>query len=90
MTQRDHILIRQRKHAGDYDNVISDNYGNIFAIFTDHTNKLYGESGIVGRSVVLHEKENDLGSIANVNSLSTGKFGIFFAKNVFNKRTSNK
>lgn len=73
-------ILAARKHAGDYGNVISDNYGNIFAIFTDHTNKLYGESGIVGRSVVLHEKEDDLGSIANVNSLSTGKFRIFFAE----------
>lgn len=32
-------ILAARKHAGDYGNVISDNYGNIFAIFTDHTNR---------------------------------------------------
>ena len=37
--------------------------GNIVATFSDSVSKLYGPLGIIGRTIVLHESEDDLGRI---------------------------
>ena len=49
------------RHAGDYGNVISDNNGNIITTFNDTVSDLFGPFGILGRTVVLHQLEDDLG-----------------------------
>jgi len=49
------------RHVGDYGNVISDNNGNIITTFNDTVSDLFGPFGILGRTVVLHQLEDDLG-----------------------------
>ena len=63
----------------DYGNVISDNNGRIFASLTDKISKLTGTFGIIGRTVVLHQLEDDLGKGGNADSKLTGiTFGSHF------------
>ena len=61
------------RHVGDYGNVISDNNGNIITTFNDSISDLYGPFGIVGRAIVLHQLQDDLGLVGNAGSLSTGE-----------------
>jgi len=61
------------RHVGDYGNVISDNNGNIITTFNDTVSDLFGPFGIVGRTIVLHQLQDDLGLAGNAGSLSTGK-----------------
>ena len=61
------------RHVGDYGNAVSDNDGNLVFTFNDTVSNLYGPFGIVGRTIVLHQLEDDLGKGGNDGSLSTGK-----------------
>lgn len=61
------------RHVGDYGNVIADSNGVILTTFTDMVSKLYGPVGIIGRTIVLHQLEDDLGLANNTGSLTTGK-----------------
>ena len=63
------------RHVGDYGNVISDNNGVISVTFVDTVRKLYGPFGIIGRTIVLHQKVDDLGKGGNADSLLTGNAG---------------
>ena len=63
------------RHVGDYGNVVSDNNGNIIVTFSDSVSSLYGEYGIMGRTVVLHANVDDLGKGGNSESLITGNSG---------------
>jgi Cu-Zn family superoxide dismutase len=63
------------RHVGDYGNVISDNGGKIVATFQDNLSTLYGPLGIIGRAIVLHQLEDDLGLVGNAGSLATGNAG---------------
>ena len=63
------------RHVGDYGNVISDNNGVISVTFVDTVSKLYGPFGIIGRTIVLHQKVDDLGKGGNADSLLTGNAG---------------
>ncbi|RNA02714.1 superoxide dismutase Sod1 [Brachionus plicatilis] len=65
----------ETRHVGDYGNVISDENGNIFTNFTDKISSLYGANGIIGRTLVLHQLEDDLGLKNNSGSLATGNAG---------------
>jgi Cu-Zn family superoxide dismutase len=62
-------------HAGDLGNIYANNKG----ISTKHilTNKitLYGKYSILGRSVIVHEDEDDCGKGLNHESLTTGNSG---------------
>jgi Cu-Zn family superoxide dismutase len=49
------------RHVGDLGNLISDPYGNSYICFKDEHLSLFGENSIIGRSVVVHAKEDDLG-----------------------------
>lgn len=67
------------RHVGDYGNVISDANGNIIANFTDSVSKLYGPMGVIGRTIVLHQLEDDLGLKNDTGSKTTGNAGARLA-----------
>ena len=51
----------KERHVGDLGNVTANKSGVIKTTFTDKIIKLRGKYSIIGRSVVLHDKEDDLG-----------------------------
>ncbi|KAG8214597.1 superoxide dismutase [Butyriboletus roseoflavus] len=63
------------RHVGDLGNIASDEHGIATFSFTDDVISLNGPKGIVGRAVVLHEGEDDLGRGGNEDSLKTGNAG---------------
>lgn len=67
------------RHVGDYGNVISDNDGNIVTTFTDSVSQLYGPLSVLGRTIVLHQKEDDLGLNPDEGSKTTGNSGARLA-----------
>jgi Cu-Zn family superoxide dismutase len=46
-------------------NLIADTNGNAFMSYSDKMISLYGEFSIIGRSVVVHAQEDDLGKASN-------------------------
>ena len=63
------------RHVGDYGNVLADNNGNILFTFEDTVSKLYGPNGVIGRTIVLHQLEDDLGLKGDAGSLANGNAG---------------
>ncbi|KAF8835643.1 hypothetical protein BDN67DRAFT_992386 [Paxillus ammoniavirescens] len=63
------------RHVGDLGNIITDEYGTAALSFTDDVISLNGPLSIVGRAVVVHEGEDDLGRGGNKDSLTTGNAG---------------
>ena len=63
------------RHVGDYGNVISDNKGVISVTFVDKVSKLSGPFSILGRTIVLHEKSDDMGKGASPLSATSGNAG---------------
>ena len=51
----------EERHLGDLGNVEADKNGNVEMTIYDKDLKITGDYGIVGRSVVLHADEDDLG-----------------------------
>ena len=49
------------RHLGDLENIIADNNGRVNMTIYDKYLTLTGKFGIIGRSVVVHEDEDDLG-----------------------------
>ena len=72
------ILVDER-HAGDYGNVISDNDGNIVVTFSDSVSQLYGLLSVIGRTMMLHQREDDLGLNPDEGSKTTGNAGARLA-----------
>ena len=52
---------KTHRHVGDLGNIFADSEGVASECFIDQQIKLRGKCNIVGRSVVVHEKEDDLG-----------------------------
>jgi Cu-Zn family superoxide dismutase len=81
------------RHVGDLGNIITDNNGNCKMKFYDHMIKLDGTiSNIIGRSIVIHGKTDDLGRGKDKESLITGNAGnriacsvIGYSKKMFTK-----
>jgi Cu-Zn family superoxide dismutase len=67
------------RHVGDYGNIIADPNGNVNTVFNDTVSKLYGQFGIIGRTLILHQNEDDLGLVNNTGSLTTGNAGARIA-----------
>ena len=67
------------RHVGDYGNIQADNNGNIVGTFSDKVSKLYGPMGIIGRTIVLHQLQDDLGLGNNTGSFTTGNAGARIA-----------
>jgi Cu-Zn family superoxide dismutase len=63
------------RHVGDYGNIVADSNGNIVVTFNDTVSKLYGPMGIIGRTIVLHQDQDDLGLGNNTGSFTTGNAG---------------
>jgi len=63
------------RHVGDLGNVYSSAFGEIEGRFYDDVISLTGEKSIVGRAVVLHRDEDDLGLGGEEDSLTTGHAG---------------
>jgi Cu-Zn family superoxide dismutase len=67
------------RHVGDYGNIVTDANGNIITSFNDTVSTLYGPFGVIGRTLVLHQLQDDLGLVNNTGSLATGNAGARIA-----------
>jgi len=65
----------EKRHAGDLGNVQTDTQGNAQGSITDKVIKLIGPESVIGRMVVVHAGEDDLGKGGNDESLKTGNAG---------------
>ena len=64
------------RHVGDLGNIMAENSGTATLKWEDHLMMLYGGvNNIVGRAMVVHEREDDLGCGGNEESLKTGNAG---------------
>jgi Cu/Zn superoxide dismutase len=62
-------------HAGDLGNITADMRGNVDVVLRSKKLKIRGVNSIVGRAVVIHENEDDLGRGNNPQSLVNGNSG---------------
>lgn len=65
----------KERHVGDLGNVRSDGSGFISQKMSNSSISLYGKYSIIGRSVIIHKDEDDLGKGGNDESLKTGNAG---------------
>jgi len=65
----------ENRHAGDLGNILAGEDGVAKVDMKDCQVPLIGENSIIGRSVVVHEKEDDVGKGGNDESLKTGNAG---------------
>lgn len=66
---------RKERHVGDLGNIQADKNGVAKYIFYDDVIRLSGKHSIIGRSVIIHEDEDDCGDGGNAESLKTGNAG---------------
>lgn len=66
----------KERHLGDLGNILADKNGNCVTTIKDRYLQLRGyKYNIIGRSVVVHEDEDDLGRGGNAESKKTGNAG---------------
>ena len=66
----------KERHLGDLGNIVADKNGKCVQSITDKYLQLRGyKYNIIGRSVVVHEKPDDLGKGGNAESKKTGNAG---------------
>lgn len=63
------------RHVGDLGNIKTDKHGKAKYSFYDSMISLRGKCNIIGRSIVIHDKKDDLGLGGNAESLKTGNAG---------------
>ena len=63
------------RHVGDLGNLKSDRYGNVNIRMTDNMIKLKGKANIIGRGLIIHADEDDLGLGPNATSKINGNSG---------------
>ncbi|XP_071518356.1 superoxide dismutase [Cu-Zn]-like isoform X2 [Panulirus ornatus] len=63
------------RHVGDLGNILADSTGTAHVNITDPLITLVGPNTVVGRAVVVHAGEDDLGTGNNEESLKTGNAG---------------
>jgi superoxide dismutase, Cu-Zn family len=63
------------RHTGDLGNVQTDSSGVAKGIIEDKHVKLIGPESVIGRMIVVHAGEDDLGKGGNEESLKTGNAG---------------
>jgi len=67
--------LSKERHVGDLGNLEGDKDGNCEFIFYDKLVKLRGKYSVIGRSLIIHEDEDDLGLGHLPDSLTTGNSG---------------
>lgn len=65
----------ENRHVGDLGNIHVDKNGNCNTKFIDNLVEIEGKYSVLGRSIVIHEGEDDLGKGGNEESLKTGNSG---------------
>ncbi|KNC47858.1 superoxide dismutase [Thecamonas trahens ATCC 50062] len=63
------------RHVGDLGNVTAGDDGSVSTSITDAQVTLFGEHSVVGRAIVVHAGEDDLGKGGHDDSLTTGHAG---------------
>ena len=63
------------RHVGDLGNIEPDSKGRVKQIMFDDQVKLSGKYSVIGRSIVIHADEDDLGKGGHAESLTTGNAG---------------
>lgn len=63
------------RHVGDLGNVVADSNGFVSTSFSDNVISLFGSRSILGRGIVLHSGEDDLGLTDHPDSKKTGNAG---------------
>jgi Cu-Zn family superoxide dismutase len=64
------------RHAGDLGNVLADQFGNNSTFYMENDQiKLAGRFSIVGRTCVIHLREDDYGNSTSLESRTTGSSG---------------
>lgn len=72
-------ITSKNRHVGDYGNILSNPDGVILQQFSDKISKIYGPYSILGRALVLHAQEDDLGLGSNEASKLNGNSGARIA-----------
>ncbi|KAK9727423.1 Superoxide dismutase [Cu-Zn] [Basidiobolus ranarum] len=75
------------RHVGDLGNIVTDNTKLTIFVLHDNIIKLSGGNNIVGRAIVIHEKEDDLGHGTTSGSKETGEAGKRVACGIIGKYT---
>jgi Cu-Zn family superoxide dismutase len=70
----DHGDLKQG-HVGDLENVVADDSGVANFTITAKRVDLIGDRSVIGRGLVIHEDEDDLGKGGDAESLKTGNAG---------------
>ena len=83
----DHGDLKQG-HVGDLENVLADDEGVAKFTITAPRVDLIGERSVIGRGIVIHEDEDDLGKGGDAESLKTGNAGERLACGVITVRSS--
>lgn len=65
----------QVRHVGDLGNVLADETGKVSTSFSDSVITLFGARSVIGRAVVVHSDEDDLGKTDHPDSHKTGNAG---------------
>ena len=66
----------KERHVGDLGNIVANSKGIVNQVLYDSVIKLRGtKSNIIGRSVVIHQDEDNLGIPGDEESLKTGRAG---------------
>ena len=66
----------KNSHAGDFGNITANEHNESKFYFTTNKITLFGKYSIIGRSVIIHEDEDDLGLGDFPDSLTTGHSGV--------------
>ncbi|KAJ3275439.1 Superoxide dismutase [Cu-Zn] [Terramyces sp. JEL0728] len=69
----------QVRHIGDMGNIMSDQNGVIVKSYDIPQLPLFGKNTVLGRTLVIHEKQDDLGQGGNAESLTVGNSGTRLA-----------
>tara|TARA_B100000575_G_C22891695_1_gene518909 strand:+ start:297 stop:776 length:480 start_codon:yes stop_codon:yes gene_type:complete len=80
----------KERHMGDLGNIKVNNKGICKTKFSDKIIKLRGKYNIIGRSVIIHEDEDDLGKGGHKDSCTTGHAGSRIACGIIGYSKNNK